>query len=322
MAAIRIMDIHRLQTFVRVYELKSFSRAAQDLYLAQPTISSHIAALERELNVSLFDRYGRSVLPTKAGDILYSHARELIAQLRRTISDMQILKGQVAGELKIGGSTIPGHYLLPDILAGFKKRYPLVDLELKISDSRAIEEDVLDGRLDIGVIGSRGSIQDVHSNPVMKDELVLIGSSAHIAAQGSRLTVQELPHLPWILREKGSGTRQAMEEGFKSIGLSFDDLEVSIVVTSTQAMLGCVQAGMGVSITSWLAYTESLASLEHVTWASIPEMKLERTFHAVYHARRELFPAVSTFLEVLQEQDRFPAGSAFKAQDQSVRRSG
>ncbi len=297
------MDIHRLQTLCRVYELKSFSKAAHDLYLAQPTISSHIAALERELGVTLFDRFGRSVLPTKAGEVLYAHAQQLIAQLQRTISDIQALQGNVAGDLKIGGSTIPGHYLLPDVLYAFKRRHPNVKLELKIADSQAIEDDIRSGDLDIGVIGFQGSSQDVQSTPVMRDELVLIGSGDFVGAQGRQLEIRDMQSLPWVIREKGSGTRMAMEAGLQRIGLAIHDLDVAIVVASTQAMLRCVQSGMGVGITSWMAYAEAFGSLPDVQWVHIPDMRLERTFHAVYHARREMFPAVSTFLNMLLELD-------------------
>jgi DNA-binding transcriptional LysR family regulator len=296
------MDIHRLQSFCRVFELQSFSKAAHDLYLAQPTISSHIASLEKELGISLFDRLGRAVLPTQGGAILYRHARQLIGLLQSTISEIHMLQGRVAGDLKIGGSTIPGHYLLPDALHAFKERYPEVKLELRISDSQAIEDGVLNGELDLGVIGSPGLTPDVQSLPVMQDELVLIGPERIVGPKGKGLKVQDLRAVPWVLREKGSGTRRAMEVGLQSIGLTVQHLDVAIVVTSTQAMLNCVRAGMGVSVTSRLAFSESLEGQSDVVPASIPEMRLDRTFHAVYHARRQMFPVVRTFLDLLLDR--------------------
>jgi DNA-binding transcriptional LysR family regulator len=296
------MDIHRLQTFCRVFELQSFSKAAQDLYLAQPTISSHIASLEKELGIPLFDRLGRAVLPTQGGTILYKHARKLIDLLQSTISEIHLLQGRVAGDLKIGGSTIPGHYLLPDTLHAFKERYPEVTLELRISDSQAIEEGVLNGELDIGVIGSPGLTPDVQGLPVMRDELVLIGTERFVGPKGQGLKAQDLPSVPWVLREKGSGTRRAMEDGLQSIGLTVQHLDVAIVVTSTQSMLSCVRAGMGVSVTSRLAFSESLERQSDVFPASIPEMRLDRTFHAVYHARRQMFPVARAFLDLLLDR--------------------
>jgi len=296
------MDMHRLHTFCRVFELQSFSKAAHDLYLAQPTISSHIASLEKELGISLFDRFGRSVLPTQGGTVLYKHARQLIDLLQSTISDIQMLQGRVAGDLKIGGSTIPGHYLLPESVHAFKQRYPEVKLELRISDSQAIEEGVLNGELDIGVIGSAGLSPDVQSLPVMKDELVLIGTERFLGIKGKGLKAQDLESVPWVLREKGSGTRRAMEAGLQNIGLTVQHLDVAIVVTSTQAMLRCVRAGMGVSITSRLAFSESLGPKSDVFPVSIPDMRLERTFHAVYHAKRRMFPVSRAFLDLLQDR--------------------
>ena len=147
------MDIRRLQAFSKVYELRSFSRAGEELMLSQPTISAHVLALEEELGAQLFDRLGRSVLPTQAGEVLFRYAQSVFTELEHARSDILALSRRVAGELVIGGSTIPAHYILPRLLARYLATYPEVHLELQSGDTQEVTAMVLEGLIHIGVVG-------------------------------------------------------------------------------------------------------------------------------------------------------------------------
>jgi DNA-binding transcriptional LysR family regulator len=296
------MDFKRLEAFCRVYERRSFSRAGEDLYLSQPTVSAHILALEKDLGCRLFDRLGRSVLPTAAGEVLYQHATEAFAALQRAQAELDLLQNRVAGELVVGCSTIPAHYLLPELLAGFKRLYPEVRPQLSVADSAEVVERVASGELLVGVAGAREHAPDLLFEPLLTDELVLIAAPG-LAGGRTHLDRDSLTGLPWVLRERGSGTRRALERGLAELGLSVRALEVSMVAESTQAVLQCVKAGLGVSITSRLAARDLLAAGDLVALQA-PELSLQRRFYCVRHARRHLLPAALTFVEYVINECR------------------
>ena len=140
------MDLRRLEIFLKVAELGSFSRAAEALFLTQPTVSEHVRALEDELGVQLLDRLGRGTTPTRAGTLLLGYARRLLALSREARQAIEQFQGRVGGELMVGGSTIPGEYVLPALIGAFRGKYPDVSVSLRIGDSRQVQEWVEEGR--------------------------------------------------------------------------------------------------------------------------------------------------------------------------------
>lgn len=297
------MDIYRLITFSRVFELKSFSKAAQELHLSQPTVSAHIANIEYELGVALFDRVGREILPTKAGEILYDYALNITSLLNQATNEIHLLLGNVAGALYIGGSTIPGQYFLPDILHKYNLTYKNVNIHLRIHDSSYIQEEVLSGKLDIGVVGSREEHPDLLFESVLADELVVLAPNSLNIDNTSELDYVDLRSIPWIIREKGSGTRKAMESGLARLNLCVNDLNVIATVYSTEAVLQCIRAGMGISVTSYMAAKRFVETKECIflksTW-----MRFERSFYMVTHRQRQIFPASMKFMETLRNYCR------------------
>jgi DNA-binding transcriptional LysR family regulator len=168
------MDIRKIEAFSKVYEHCSFSKAGKSLYLSQPTISAHVASLEQELEVQLFDRIGRSVVPTKAGEVLYLHARKIFEASELAISELRKLQDRITGKLDIGGSTIPANYIMPEILAKFWKKYPEVIMDLRIGDSEDIVTQVRDNALMLGVVGAVFDSPDLHYEKIASDSLVLV----------------------------------------------------------------------------------------------------------------------------------------------------
>ncbi len=291
------MDIKRLESFSKVYELQSISGAAQALHLSQPSISTHISFLETELTVPLFDRIGREIIPTQAGEILYKYAQELISLKNTAYTEVHELYHRIVGRLQIGGSTIPGHYLLPEIFSKYKQIYKQVDISLEISDSLEIENKVLSCEIDLGVIGASREHPEIYYYPIMQDNLIVLGKT-YLLSNKTELNKQELVNLPWIIREKGSGTRKAMERGLQSLGLKVEDLNIQARVDSTESVLKCVQAGLGVGITSRLA-AEELLSQNDIVGSKFLDLNLKRYFYAIYHKQRKFFPASKYFWEVL-----------------------
>ena len=291
------MDIRRLQAFANVYDLRSFSRAGEELMLSQPTISAHIAALEEELGTQLFDRLGRTVLPTQAGEVLYRYCNTIFTQLDHARADILALSRRVAGGLVIGGSTIPAQYILPRLLARFLGKYPEVRVELRGGDSTEIADLVASGEVHAGLVGAPASSPDVLSLPFLEDALVLAAPYAmrELSLEGPDWRAK-LVELPWILREPGSGTRRTLEDALQKIGIDIRELRPVLQVSSSLAVLECVEAGLGVSAVSSLA-TAAYRDRKAVVEVPTPGLDMRRSFYVVHHARRYLFPPLRFFLK-------------------------
>ncbi|MYL81694.1 LysR family transcriptional regulator [Desulfovibrio aerotolerans] len=294
------MDVRRLHAFAKVYELRSFSRAGDELRLSQPTISAHISALEDELDTQLFDRLGRTVLPTQAGDVLFRYCTTIFTQLDHAKADILALSKRVAGELVIGGSTIPAQYIIPKLVARYAAAYPEVRIDLTGGDSSEISQNVADGTVHVGIIGAPASFPELVSIPYLDDALVLV---APVQRGQTRLDTagwqEQLVGLPWIMREQGSGTRQTLDAAMARAGIDLRSIAPVLVVHSSLAVLECVEAGLGVAAVSALA---ARAYLERGTVAAldVPGLDMRRSFYVVHHGKRYLFPALRFFLKICE----------------------
>lgn len=294
------MDIRRLEAFCKVFELGSFSKAAQELFLSQPTISAHVLTLEDELQVQLFDRLGRMILPTQAGTVLYQHARDIFVSLERARAEIGLLQDKVAGGLLIGASTIPANYLLPRILADFSLRYPSVVPELRIADTSKVLELVQGGEVVVGVVGAEADMPELDFLPIFDDQLVCIASPKFRQEHGAVFGTKEICTWPWVMRERGSGTRRNLEKALLAAGLDERCLHVALTVDSTEALLQCVLAGLGVGVTSLLAAQPFLERGEMET-LDTPVLSIQRRLFLVRHAKRHIFPAPRYFMEFLRD---------------------
>lgn len=292
------MDIKRLETFCAVFEHQSFSKAGEHLFLAQPTISSHIASLEKELGASLFDRFARKVLATQAAHTLYHYAQEMIQARQKASAEISLLLNKVTGRLRLGGSSIPGHFILPRLMGSFGSQFPDVHLSLDIKDTQGIERMVQEGIIDVGVIGGRENIMHLRYHEIARDNLLLLCSGHGFWKHQGYDDILPEAQWPWIIREPGSGTRKAMCSFLQSMGIAFEEMNIRATVSSTQAVLACIQAGLGVSMVS------SLAAKEHLNRNEISQVPVRgpnpsRSFYAVVHEQRARFPATQAFLREL-----------------------
>jgi DNA-binding transcriptional LysR family regulator len=288
------MDIHHLRVFSSVYKNKSFSKASEELNLTQPTISNHIKALEDELGCKLFDRLGRSIMPTKEAEVLYSHSTELIEkalELKEAISEV---RKDVSGRIVIGASTIPGVYILPKIISGFQKRYPSISYQILISDSGGIIENVMNHDLLLGIVGAKLSNEHVEYISYIDDELIAV--SAPSVVNNNKMTLQEFVKYPFILREEGSGTRRETEKFLERRGITIDKLHINGIFGSTDAVKQAVKAGLGVTILSKYSVEDEInyGILRKIDLANI---NIRRRFYIVKHKKRTLPKAYETFLE-------------------------
>ncbi|MDH4227396.1 MAG: selenium metabolism-associated LysR family transcriptional regulator [Deltaproteobacteria bacterium] len=289
------MELRFLDVFIAVMELKSFSKAAERLSLTQPTISSHIKALEDEVGLKLLDRVGRSVVPTRAGTLLYKHAREIALTRVKALQAIKEFKGELGGTVSIGGSTIPGEYLLPKYIGRFRAAFPKVRVTLKISDSRGIEAMLKAGDIELGVVGAKPSDKRFISREFLKDELVLAASARHFK-EVKAVSAKDLCRIPLVIREDGSGTRKTLDAALKKAGVDVDALDIAAELGSTEAVKRGLMEGLGMAFVSKYA-VENEVRCKSLRLLKVRGIELKRSFFVITDRTRTLSPACKVFTD-------------------------
>jgi DNA-binding transcriptional LysR family regulator len=292
------MDLHQIEIFCVLIKFRSFSKAAETLYLTQPTVSGHIKNLETELGVKLLDRLGKRIVPTEAGEVLFRHGQKLLELRDEARQEIEGIAGNVNGLLKIGGSTIPGAYILPERIGAFKKKYPAPSIHLYINDTAKTTESVLNGDLQIGVIGARSADAHLETHPFLKDELVVAVPPDHAWARKKNISIDALAGEPFILREKGSGTRRIMEERLGKAGFSPTDLNPVAIMGSSDAVRQAVKAGLGVSILSIRALRDDVQANRLIA-VRVTGVPFERSFSIILLKGRSRSLLCKAFLDFL-----------------------
>lgn len=295
------MDLWQLHIFCKVVDLKSFSRAGRAVHLSQPTVSSHIKDLEEHFDCRLIDRLAKEALPTKAGRLLYRYSKRMIVLRDEIESAMAEFKGKIKGSLDLGGSTIPGAFVLPDIIGAFTTRFPEVNVSLTIADTQQIIDTILAGDLELGVVGAVASHANVVQTRLVDDEMCLVVPTGHRWAGKKRITAQQLFSEPFIIREQGSGTLKSIQNSFLEGGFNVNDLKIVARIGSTEAIRQGVKGGIGVTILSSIAVAEDVAAGKLYT-LSIDGLNLKRCFYLTHHRNRSLSPLSKTFIGFISSQ--------------------
>lgn len=290
------MDVHQLKIFVAVYQNKSFSKASLKLSISQPTISEHIKNLENELGSLLFDRLGRTIEPTQAAEIILPGALQVIDGLEKIKDSLKISGREVSGHLVIGASTIPGTYMLPVLASEFKKKYPHISFEIIIGDTGKIVEMVESHQLLLGVVGAKINSKKLQYEPFRQDELVY-GVSPHLLSRGKG-GIAEINKIPFLIREKGSGTRRNMEMFFKKLQIDIGKLDVVAVLGSTASIKEAMKAGLGGSVLSRKAIEEELAS-GSLMEIKLDSLRMERSFYLTKLKKRTLPAHYNVFVDYI-----------------------
>lgn len=292
-------DLRHLEIFCKVLEHKSFSKAALAVFLSQASVSERIATLEGLVGTRLFDRMGRQVVPTAAGKLLYKHACWLLDMKKAACDEMQNFIGIKEGKIHIGGSTIPGEYIFPEVLGNFYNKYPLVKVILKIADTGEIENRVFEGDLELGVVGSKSSNPGFIYRELWEDELVLAVPAGHKWARKKGVPLESLSGEPFISREKGSGTLKIIKEYLKvPVSKDIDFLNIIARFGSSTAVKEGIKAGLGISILSLRALnTELKAGILRAL--KVENLTMSRKFYLVRDKRRSVSPLCKAMLDFL-----------------------
>jgi len=290
-----MIDFRKLEVFLKVYEIKSFSKASKILYLTQPTITLHIKDLEETLDIKLLDRSTRKVIPSKAGRIVYEYGKEIIKLLKEMEKELELYRNEKKGMVEVGGSTIPGQYILPKIIKGFKEKYPKISLFLKVGDSKEIVEKVVKGEFDLGMVGAVFKNKDLVFKPCYEDEIVLIAPSDF---SEDEIDLEKLHKIPLIKREEGSGTWKNAIENLQKIGLDIMKLNIIGEMGSTEAIKEAVKSGLGCGFVSSLAI-ELEKKLNLIKIVKIKDISIKRKFYLIYPKVKKLTPSEEKFINFI-----------------------
>ena len=295
------MDLWQLNIFCKVVELKSFSLAGKTVYLSQPTVSSHIKDLEEHFGCRLIDRLAKEAVPTKAGEILYRYATRLIALKDEAETALAEFHGKIKGKLVVGGSTIPGVYILPKMIGAFIQHYPDVTISLINGDTEEIINHIIEGFLEFGIVGAAAADKRILQEKLLQDELCLVVPSGHKWENRKAISLDMLLNEPFISREVGSGTLMSIQESLNKIGYNLGDLNVVSEMGSTEAVIQGIKSKVGISILSPIAITEELrtGTLKAMT---VERLSLKRNFFLSFHKHRSGSPLGQVFRQFLKDE--------------------
>ncbi len=287
------MNFHQLRIFYTVAKHRSFTRAGNELLLTQPAVSIQVQQLEEEYQTKLFDRVGKKVILTEAGKILLNYAASILDLSRQADSALQDLRGLKTGTLNIGAGLTLGAYYVPEIIKGFSKKYPQISIRMHLDNSFQVIENILSFKDDLGFVARVHHQDRLTVFPFFREKLVLITSCSHPRAKKKGLSIHDVEGERFILRERGSATREVVEETLQK---SHVPIKVVMELGSNEAIKAAVQAGLGMSIISNRVVLREVKMKTLVTH-SFSDTQMERDLYVVYHKDKYLSSPVQGFIQ-------------------------
>ena len=294
------MNLKQLEAFVQVSESGSFSKAAKELFLTQPTISAHISSLEKELNVRLFIRNTKEVSLSDDGKDLYRYAKQ-ITDLEKAIEERFYMDSDDGKHfITIAASTLPAQYLLPKVLMCYRERYPKEQIKIMETDSSEVVTQVVDHMVDVGFTGTVLEKKHCKYIPFYKDELAVITPDTpeyRILKEQNRDDIDWIKRKPLILREEGSGTRKEAEKQLKNAGISMEDLDIVASIANQETIKKSVKQGMGITVLSRLAAEDE----DGLLIFPIPGADEGRDINLVYNKNYQMTRSADRFIRIVKE---------------------
>ncbi len=287
------MTLDQLRVFLAVAERQHVTRAAQALGLGQPAVSAAIAALEASHGVKLFNRVGRGISLTQAGEAFLGSARLILAEADAAALLLGDLGAARRGRLIVQASQTIASYWLPRHLVEFRRGHAGIEIRLTVGNTAQVAAAVHQGVAELGFVEGAVNNSALKSAAVARDRMMVVVGHEHPWVGRPAITPAQLPHSAWVLREPGSGTRSAFEDALAGFGMSVRDLQVAMELPSNEAVRAAVEAGLGAtSISASVAAPSLEAGLLHAVNLRLPE----RSFHALWHRERFLSPTAKAFL--------------------------
>ncbi|MEK7712776.1 MAG: selenium metabolism-associated LysR family transcriptional regulator [Nitrospirota bacterium] len=293
------MEDHKLKVFCTVAETKSFSKASEIIHLTQPAVSLLVQAIEETYETKLFDRASNTVTLTPAGEMLYRYAKEILNLYAAAEKNIGEIIGFVKGSISVGASSTIGNYLLPGVIAAFRKTHPKIKVHLLIGNTKRVVELLNAGNIDIGLVEGDVARQKMVVDKLVADELALIVPPLHPLAKKRNVSIFEITKEPFIFREEGSGTRQVIEKYLGKYSITPQNMMISMVLGSTEAIKESVENGIGIAIVSRWAVRKEIkyGTLKPL---SFKEEKMLRDFSLIFQKKAISSHAVDEFLSYLK----------------------
>lgn len=294
------MEFNQLESFISVVKHRSFSYAARELYITQPTVSNNIQSLEKELNTILLDRTSKTISLTDSGLKFYEFAVELINTRDKARYTILEHSARIEGEIEICASSIPEQYILPYIIKDFLNIYPKVSFTINHKDSKSIVDDILEGVQYFGIVGAKYCSEKLEYMSFYEDELILAvpDNDRYPWPAGEYLDLDILFSERFIFRKRGSGTRKLIEQSLSDKGIRLSDLDIVSFADSNEMIKKMIELGLGLSFISEIS-VQNEAALKLIKALRIKDMDLKRSFYFVQSKNRTLPPAVEAFKDFL-----------------------
>lgn len=294
------MDFKQIEAFINVVRYKSFSKAADATFFTQPTISTHISNLEKELGIKLLDRKGRTVEMTPQGSIFYKHAIEMVNARSQAIDALGNSLDLVEGILELQTSSIPGMVFLPEMLSGFRKTYNNTRFYVAMSDTDTVIDNIVNRRGEIGFIGTKPSTANIESHKIFSDKIALLAPKSFDINE--KITLKEAVKYPFIWRETGSATRKSFENAALKLGFDKGSFDIAATFTDFDAIVRAIEEGLGVSIIS-----KKMAELmvnERLQVVEITDFDEEREFYMITLKNTSHSPVAQAFKDFVIEKTK------------------
>ncbi len=287
------MDYKQIEAFINVVRYKSFSKAADAMFFAQPTISTHVQSIEQELGVKLLNRKGRTVEMTKEGRKLYHYAVEMLNIRDQAIDELNRSEGEGRQILAIESSSIPATTFLPELLSEYRREKPQIRYFVESSDTQTVVDNIIERYGEIGFVGEKYAFNNLRYDHVFSDDMVLIAPASYDLAD--EMTSEEIVKYPVIWRESGSATRKAFEKALADKGIGRKNIDVAASFNDLYSIIRSVEQGLGVAILS--RYTAERIGSSLIKNVTISDFDLARDFYMVTRKDVSLSPLAEDFIE-------------------------
>lgn len=288
------MTLRHMRIFVSVFQKNSITKAAQELHLAQPSVSLAVRELEDYYGIRLFDRIGRHIAPTECGKEFYRYAVHIVSLFNEMEKKMR--NWDTFGTLRIGASITIGTHILPVLIHRYQDQFPDLMIEAKVSKSASVEDEIIHNGIDLGLIETQPSHPDLRAVPFMTDSMCAITAPDHPLASVKSISLAELSRFPFLMREKSSAGRKLLDAAFSLQQMTVSPRWES---TSTQALVKAVAEGLGVSVLPYLIVKKDI---EEGTVRQIPlNQPIRRNLNVIYHKSKFLTDNMKSFIELCKK---------------------
>lgn len=306
--------LHQLKVFEATARHGSFTRAAEELFLTQPTVSMQVKQLTKAVGLPLFEQVGKRLYLTDAGRELFSTCQEIFSNLEQLEMKVADMKGMKQGRLRLAVITTT-KYFMPRLLGPFCQQYPGIDVSLTVTNHEQVIERLANNQDDLYVMSQLPDHIEIKAHPFLDNPLVVIAPSTHPLAKEKNISLKRLAEETFIMREPGSGTRSTLQKLLDSRGLT---VKVRLELGSNEAIKQAIAGGLGVAVLSRHTLTPDMSG--ELTVLDVEEFPIQREWYAVYLAGKQLSVVASTFLEYLQKESANFFSNKLNAPVQSAER--